>query len=277
MVETVFRTLGLDPAVFLKTAFEVSLISLFFACLIHSFVTHGWKRTLREFVAGFCMTAFCESIGVLSGAYIYPGFHFYIFATPVANPASWIATVYIIIEITNRLVYGRRSFQISDRDGSRADGPQPPLFRGSMLKTLCLLAVIDALLALVVDIVMDPLASVYNWWIWVPCLPDVTTIGPGVVNPYNFELHAFMSTPPNILADFFATFFPHGMRYPTRVLGIPLINFIAWFVFVFVFAIEFRFVESRRRWSELKKTLVLWALILVDVPVLSFVLIVPNI
>ena len=67
------------------------------------------------------------------------------------------------------------------------------------------------------------------------------------------------------------------MRYPTRVLGIPLINFIAWFTFVFVFTIQFRFVEFKEKWSELKKTVVLWALVLIDVPVLSFVLIVPNI
>ena len=277
MVETIFRTLGLEPAFFLKAAFEVSLLSLFFVCLIHSYFTHGPKRTLREFVAGFFMTAFCESIGVLSGAYVYPGFHFYIFATPVANPASWIATVYIIIEITNRLVYGRRSMQTQARQNN---GPNPahlPLFKGSFLKTLCLLALIDATLALVVDVVMDPLASVYNWWIWVPCLPDVVSIGPGVVNPYNFEIHTFMTTPPTIFLDFFAQFFPDGMRYPTRVFGIPLINFIAWLVFVFVFTFEFRYVESKEKWSELKKTILLWALVLIDVPILAIVLIVPNI
>jgi len=134
-----------------------------------------------------------------------------------------------------------------------------------------------ALLALVVDLALDPLASVYNWWIWVPCLPDVTTIGPGVVEAYNFEPGRFMQTPANWFADFFGGFFPDGNRYPTRVLGIPLINFIAWFVFVFVFTLEFRYVESRQRWTDLKKTAVLWGLILLDVPVLAFILITPNI
>ena len=110
-----------------------------------------------------------------------------------------------------------------------------------------------------------------------PCLPSVTTIRPGVVNPYNFGLQVFLTTPPNFFADFFAQFFPQGMRYPTRVFGVPLINFLAWFVFVFVFAIEFRFVEFQEKWSELKKTVVLWTLILVDVPVLAIVLIVPNV
>lgn len=277
MVEAIFRMLGVEPAVFLKTSFEVSLISLFFVCLIHSYFTHGWKRTLREFVAGFFMTAFCESIGVLSGAYIYPGFHFYIFATPVANPASWIATVYIIIEITNRLVYGRQSLRTNIHHAKGQSPANFPLFKGSFIKTLLLLAVIDATLALVVDIVMDPLASIYNWWIWVPCLPEVVSIGPGVVNPYNFDTQTFMTTPPNIFLDFFAQFFPDGMRYPTRVFGIPLINFIAWFVFVFVFTFEFRYVESKENWSDLKKTVVLWSLVLLDVPILSFLLIVPNI
>jgi uncharacterized membrane protein len=263
--------------VFLKSAFEASVLSLFFVCLAHSFYTHGWKRTVREFVAGFFLTACCESIGVLSGAYVYPGFHSYIFATPVANPASWIAMVYVIIEVTNRLIYGEKSFQTLEPGAHRPSPPKLLLFGGSLLKTVCLFALIDATLALAVDVVMDPLATIYNWWVWVPCLPDVTTIGPGVVNPYNFDGHAFMITPPNALADFFGRFFPGGMRYPTRVLGIPLINFMAWFAFTFVFTSEFRYVESRHGWGELKKTVVLWGLVLVDVPVLAFVLIVPNV
>jgi len=277
MVVNIFRALGLEPAVFLKAAFEVSLISLFFVCLIHSYLTHGWKRTLREFVGGFFMTACCESIGVLSGAYVYPGFHFYVFATPVANPASWIATVYIIIEVTNRLVYGPKSLGTFVREGDGKSAAGFRIFKGNFLKTLVLLALIDASLALVVDVIMDPLASVYNWWIWVPCAPDVLTIGPGVVQQYNFEINTFLTTPPNVFAEFFSGFFPGGMRYPTRVFGIPVINFIAWVVFVFVFALEFRFVESKEKWSDLKKTVVLWSLVLLDVPVLSFLLIVPNI
>jgi len=263
MVEGIFRAMGLEPAVFLKSAFEVSLLSLFLVCLVHSWLFHGWKRTVREFVAGFFLTAFCESIGVLSGAYVYPGFHFYIFATPVANPASWIATVYIILEITNRLVYRRKSMETRETSGTKTGLGAFALFNGSFIKTLILLAVIDSALALVVDLVMDPLATVYNWWVWVPCLPNVTTIGPGVVSPYNFHIMSFLSTPPNFIADFFANFFPGGMRYPTRVFGIPLINFLAWFIFVFVFAFEFRFVESRDNWTELKKTLVLWAMLLI--------------
>jgi len=276
MVEAIFRFLGLTPAVFLKSAFEVSVISLFVVCFLHSFVTHGWKRTLREFIAGFFMTACCESIGVLSGAYIYPGFTFYVFATPVANPASWIASVYIVIEVTNRLVYGRKSFRFGESDG-RIRRSEFSLFGGSFVKTLLVLVLIDASLMLVVDIIMDPLATIYNWWVWVPCLPNVTSIGPGVIDPYNFDHRVFLTTPPNFFADFFAQFFPHGMRYPTRVIGIPLINFIAWFVFVFVFTIEFRFVEFQEQWGELKKTAALWGLILIDIPVLAIILIVPNI
>jgi len=269
--------LGINTAVFMKLAFEVCLIGLFIVCLVHSWLTHGPGRTLREFTAGFFMTACCESIGVLSGAYIYPGFHFYVFATPVANPASWIATVYIIIEVTNRIVYGRKSLSTYEVDGNRIEPEKFRLFSGSFLKTIVLLSAIDALFALAIDVVLDPLATVYNWWIWVPCEPGVTFIREGVVDPYNFKHMSFMTTPPNGFHDFFAQFFPHGMRYPTRVLGIPLINFIAWFVFVFTFTFEFRFVEFKGHWSELKKTVVLWLLILIDIPVLAFLLITPNI
>jgi len=268
--------LGIDTAVFMKQAFEVCLIGLFLVCLAHSWLFHGPKRTLREFTAGFFLTACCESIGVLSGAYLYPGFRFYVFATPVANPASWIATVYIIIEVTNRIVYGPKSLQTYEADGNRMDPGRFRLFPGSLLKTVVLLAAVDAALALAVDLVMDPLATVYNWWVWVPCAPGVTSVGSGVVDPYNFSRHVFLETPPNVFHDFFSRFFPLGMRYPTRVLGIPLINFVAWFVFVWVFALEFRFVEFQERWGDVKKTAVLWALVLADIPVLGFLLITPN-
>ncbi len=267
---------GIDTAVFMKQAFEVSLIGLFVVCLVHSWLTHGPQRTLREFIAGFFLTACCESIGVLSGAYIYPGFRFYVFATPVANPASWIATVYIIIEVTNRLVYGRKSLMTYEADGNRLEPGAFKLFPGSLLKTVALLAVVDATLALSVDLVLDPLATIYNWWVWVPCEPGVTSIGGGEVDPYNFSRLVFMQTPVNLFHDFFARFFPHGMRYPTRVLGIPLINFVAWFVFVWVFTFQFRFVEFQHHWGQWKKTLVLWGMVLADIPVLAFLLITPN-
>ncbi|MBW1989246.1 MAG: carotenoid biosynthesis protein [Deltaproteobacteria bacterium] len=267
--------LGLDPA-FLKSAFEWSLLSLFLACLVHSFWVHGPHRTVREFVAGFFLTAFCESTGVLSGAYIYPGFTFYIFATPVANPASWIATVYIIIEVTNRIVYRDKALRTYEADGFRMRKENFTLFGGSLVKTLLVLALLDAVFALAVDIILDPLATIYNWWVWVPCSPGVTDIGPGVVEPYNFTRQVFMTTPQTWIGDFFARFFPNGNRYPTRVLGIPLINFIAWLVFVFVFTFQFRFVEFRETWGEWKKTAVLWALVLLDVPVMALALIIPN-
>ncbi len=277
MTEIITNFLGMTPAVFLKVTYELSLLSLFGVCLTHSYITHGWKRTVREFVAGFFLTLCCESTGVLSGAYVYPGFKWYVAAVPVGNPASWIALVYIIIEVTNRLIYGRKAVQTYESDGFKLRPAQFALFRGSFIKTLFVLAIVDATLALCIDIVMDPLATIYNWWIWVPCLPGVTDIGPGVVDAYNFSGETFMTSKPSIIGEYFAGFFPNGMRYPTRVFGIPLINFIAWFVFVFVFSIQFRFVEFKEKWSELKKTIVLWTMIVMDVPILTFALIVPNI
>ena len=259
--------IGITPT-FLKSAFEVSLLSLFVVCLIHSGVTHGWKRTAREFSAGFFLTAFCESAGVLSGAYVYPGFNIYIFAVPVANPASWIALIYIIMELTNRIVFGVEAMEGNKR---------LTLFNGNIIKTVLCLAVIDASIALGLDLVLDPLATIYNWWIWVPVAEGVSKVNTGLVDPYNFSQLAFMITPDNAVYEFFKGFFPEGLRYPTRLFGIPLINFISWFVFVFIFTTQFRWVELRDNWSELKKTTILWLLILIDIPVLSFVLISPNI
>jgi len=262
-----FQIIGITPS-FLKTAFEISLLSLFFICLLHSGITHGWSRTIREFTAGFFLTAFCESAGVLSGAYVYPGFSIYIFAVPVANPASWIALIYIIIELSNQIVFGKQAL-----NGNKG----LTLFNGSIIKTVFCLAIIDACIALGLDLVLDPLATIYNWWIWVPLAEDVNKVNAGTVDPYNFSQLAFMTTPDSSVYEFFKSFFSEGLRYPSRIFGIPLINFISWFVFVFIFTSQFRFVEFKNNWSELKKTSVLWLLILIDIPVLSFILISPNI
>ena len=78
--------LGIDPARLVKGVFETNLLLLFIVCLTHSLHKHGWHRTLREFGGGFALTALAESTGVLSGAYVYPGLEFYIWAPPLAPP-----------------------------------------------------------------------------------------------------------------------------------------------------------------------------------------------
>jgi uncharacterized membrane protein len=267
MVDLV-TALGFEPGRLPKVLFEANLLLLFGLCLTHSLNAHGWKRTLREFGAGFMLTALSESTGVLSGAYVYPGFQFYVWATPVGNPASWVALIYIIMILSDRLVFGRAAL----------DPSAAPLRIGeNLFKTIAVLALCDATLALAIDLVLDPLATIYNWWIWVPCEEGVHTIGAGVVDPYNFDHLVWMTTPDNPIAAFFHRFFEGGFRYPTRVLGIPLINFIAWLVFVFVFTSQFRWVESRQHWSEWRRTAVLWTLVIADVPALALLLISPNI
>ncbi len=268
---------GIEPARLIKAVFEPSLIALFLVCLGHSLYNHGMARTLREFVAGFTLTMLAESTGVLSGAYIYPGFHAYVWATPFVNPASWVALVYVLMEVSNRLVFGpgiidpeRPGRSLPIVAGSRF------LLRGHLLQTLLVLALLDASLALTIDLVLDPMATIYNWWVWVPLIEGSHVIPAGTVDPYNFDHLVWLQTPDNPLARLWEPAFPDGFRYPTRLLGIPLINFIAWLVFVFVYAVQFRWVESRTGWSETRKTGVLWGLMVLDWPVLAFLLITPN-
>lgn len=262
---TLFEAVGLEPSIFFKAAFELSCLSFFVICFVHSWLFNGWQKTLREFSAGFFLTFACESLGVLSGAYVYPGFYLYLFVVPVANPASWVALVYVIVGFTNRLVYGRRALT-----------PQIIVPGPNLLKTILLLAFLDAALALGIDLVMDPLATIFNWWVWVPVADGISSVVAGVVEPYNFTNWAYLTTPQSPVYDFFAVLFNDGNRYPSRVFGIPLINFISWFVFVFVFAAQCRGVEAQLHWAEIKKTAVLWFLVLIDVPVLAMALIPPN-
>jgi len=219
------------------------------------------------------LTALCESAGVLSGAYVYPGFQFYIFATPVGNPAAWVALVYIIMKLSDRIVFG-----VAKTTHDPVNQSSSYLIQGSLLKTILVLAIVDASMGLMLDLVLDPLATIYNWWLWVPYEEGVSTITAGYVKPYNFDHLVWMTTPDNPVAEFFrSNFFESGFRYPTRLLGIPLINFLAWLVFVFVFSFQFRLVESRTTWSEWKRTLILWGIVLADVPILALLLISPNI
>jgi hypothetical protein len=271
-LNALFEFLGLDGPRLAKVLFEPNLLLLFALCFAHSVSAHGWKRTGREFSAGFLLTALAESAGVLSGAYVYPGFQFYVFATPVGNPASWVALVYVIMKVSERIVFGQAAI-LHDESNSKT----PLLWRGGLIRTICLLAFLDASIALMLDLVLDPLATIYNWWLWVPCAADVSTVLDGTVNAYNFDHLVWMTTPDNPVAVFFRThFFVGGFRYPTRLLGIPLINFVAWLVFVFVFSFQFRFVEAKSAWSEWKRTFVLWAVVLIDVPILALLLIAPN-
>ena len=257
--------IGVVPSDFFKSAFEFSLLFLFLLCFFHSTNEHGLKRTVREFTAGFFLTACCESVGVLSGAYVYPGYHFYLFSIPVVNPASWISLVYIVMTLSNKIVL---------KENNSTNVLLKGFYSGSMLVSIFVLALVDSSLALVVDLVMDPLATVYNWWIWVD--PNDVKVNQGLVRPYNFDNLTHLTTPDNPVFTFFSGFFDDGYRYPSRLFGIPLINFISWFVFVFVFTFQFRWIETRVLWSELKKTTVLWLFMIVDVPILCFLLIIPN-
>jgi hypothetical protein len=270
MVTAIFEITGIDPARFLKASFEVCLISLFVLCYTHSTWVHGWKRTLREFSAGFILTLAVENIGVLCGAYIYPGFNVYLYATPLFNPLSWVAIVYIVMEFTNRIVYGHKSLETYVANGFTKDIKNFTIFKGSFIKTIILLAAIDASLCVMIDIIEDPLATIYNWWIWVPYKEGVTTITAGMVNPYNFDNHVWMVTPDNFISRFFSGFFPNGLKYPTRPLGIPLTNFIDWFILVFSFALSFRWVESKEAWSDWKKTKALFVLVLIIIIIMPF-------
>ena len=240
---------------FFKCAFEIGCYLIFLISFYHSYINYGFHKTFREFVAGFILSAGCENIGVLSGAYVYPGYQLYFFEIPLANPLSWIALVYLIMEINNRLF-------ITD------------FKKYSLFLFLICFALLDSILALLLDLMMDPLATVYNWWIWVE--PNQSKLIAGNVDPYNFVELTHMTTPDNWVYDFFKNNFV-GSRYPTRWFGIPVINYISWFVFVFVFSLQFRWLEHKVCWGNTKKNVLLWLMVLIDIPVLSWILIQQNI
>ena len=50
-------SVGVDPAWLVKATFEANCLLLFALSFWHSMKVHGWRRTGREFSAGFTLTA----------------------------------------------------------------------------------------------------------------------------------------------------------------------------------------------------------------------------
>ncbi len=169
----------------LHRAYELGLFLLFVLVAFVSWRRRGAIVTARELLFGFVLTQTVEAMAVAYGRYRYPDWLVYLPvrpAVPLAVGLGWACLLPPLMFVTESIL-GRGASRVR-------------------------LAALDGLLAVALDLVLDPTVSgpPLNMWVW---------RGPGMT-PYSFWL-----------------------------LDVPVFNFVGWFLLVFAASVQLRAVRDR--------------------------------
>jgi uncharacterized membrane protein len=168
--------------------------------IIHSSLTLGKKKTSIFFISAFIFALISESIGVkyglIFGHYYYNPLlaPFFFGLVPIMIVVSWLPFIYISYTFANMILKGFGS--------QKPNIKQNKLF---MIVLLFLLSAISGLVAVNLDMLLDPVVVSTQGWFW---------IGGG---PY---------------------------------FGVPISNFVGWFLVTFVFTFIFRLYESFKKVND---------------------------
>ena len=131
--------------------------------LLHSSKVLGNKKTAIFFIVAFLIGLVFEILGVIygeigGGNYYYTGPNFFFGLVPFATPFSWVIIIYICYTITNLFLFGFNGDKPKKTDSLR-------YFIG--LTTL--LSVISGLIAVNLDMILDPVsvAPQVATWVWI--------------------------------------------------------------------------------------------------------------
>ncbi|MBI4617230.1 MAG: carotenoid biosynthesis protein [Planctomycetes bacterium] len=196
-----------------RRAYEIGLFGLFLVVAVHSWRKRGPAVTAREFLFGFVLTQSVEALAVACGRYRYPGWLLYFPArpaVPLAIGLGWAALVPTVMRISE---------EILERAAPRWK-----------------LASLDGLMAVGLDLVLDPAVSgpPMAMWVW----------RGEAMTPYRFWL-----------------------------LDVPVFNFVGWFLLVWACGFELRTVEATS--PGVKRWLFLGAFLLADLAVAAAVMRLP--
>ena len=189
LVETKFAIID-----FLGTLLPFITLSL---VIIHSSLTLGKKKTTIFFITSFIFALGSESIGVkyglIFGHYYYNPVlaPFFFGLVPVMIVVSWLPFIYISYTFANMILKGFGS--------QKPNIKQNKLF---MIVLLILLSAISGLVAVNLDMLLDPVVVSTQGWFW---------IGGGLY------------------------------------FGVPISNFVGWFIVTFVVTFLFRLYESFKK------------------------------
>jgi putative membrane protein len=124
----------------MKIYFEIFSYVLFVACLYHS-IKNEKKLAMNFFLPIFIFTFIAEELSVsFFHGFEYPDYFLYILNIPLGIILGWCSIVYLSFQFSKKI-------QINS----------PTTFKISFY---------SALVGLGFDFVLEPLAKIYNFWIW---------------------------------------------------------------------------------------------------------------
>lgn len=177
--------------------YEISNLVIFIIFVAHCMKFRGKYDLARYFLIGALYGMILENSGVILGYYSEPGYMLYLpfSLVPLATMLGWTVVFYFSDHLSREISKLAR-----------------------LTQSVFTKAIMTTLIALSLDIQLDPVATAMGWWVWNPVLKD--------------------------------TF-----------LGVPIINFVAWFYAVLPFALFIYLIESQTHWTERRKLIALVAAI----------------
>ncbi|MHA1264875.1 MAG: carotenoid biosynthesis protein [Candidatus Helarchaeota archaeon] len=179
---------------------EVGPILIGMLALYHCYKTFGGWKTALFFFGSFLFTGLEENFWILYGhftgqeTYFFSPYEYYLWfgTVPLTVCVGWFFIAYGMVYIGSKLF-------------GRAIG-EAGLFKS---------ALVGGLLAVNLDLVIDPIAVRNVWWVW-----------------------------------------PQATEETFWILGIPLTNFVGWFLLIFLFAILWEKIPPKEaEWGRKKTTL----------------------
>lgn len=188
-----------DPLILFRDTFPILLAVL---CFYHGYKTFGWWKTTLFLIGSFLFTSLEENVWILIGYYsgtptyyFSPeGYYLWFGVCPFSVALGWFFIAYSMVYIASKL------------------------FKNNSVYTR---ATIGGLLAMNLDLMIDPIAVRNLWWAW----PQAAT--------------------------------PEAQQTTFWILGIPVTNFIGWFLLIFLFAILWEKLllgPKAEKWSRKKTT-----------------------
>lgn len=182
-------------------------------CIYHGFKTFGRWKTLLFFFGSFFYTGFEENIMIISGkifsdpvipgfpetyAFNYTNYTLWILAVPLVVYVAWFVVAYSAVHIATYI------------------------FKSGIVKQ----AALGGLIAMEMDMMIDPIAVRYSWWGWFAGEHDAIWI----------------------------------LGQPGYDFGIPISNFLGWFLLIFLFAIYWKKITDKESKWGVRKTIIVFSL-----------------
>lgn len=130
--------------------------------ILHSSVSLGNKKTIIflsiTLLFGLVSELLGTAYGWVYGSYYYPGNQFFFGLVPLQTPISWAIIIYMSYSITNMFLKGF---------GCDKTNRNIPII--SLVGLLLILSAVDGLIAMNLDMIMDPLAVAPEiaGWVWI--------------------------------------------------------------------------------------------------------------